>query len=121
MFSKVGRASSLALCGAALKSSMPDKAYRIYLEKGFVIAVSIQMVEGRVVGFVVRLIHIQGDEERDLARYDTAHGLPHLDLLTRDGTLKEKRWIDRLTFEQCLNAAVEDFKRNHEKYLDESQ
>ncbi len=100
---------------------MPNKAYRIYLEKGFVIAVSIQMVEGRVVGFVVRLIHIHGDEERDWARYDTAHGLPHLDLLTRDGKLKEKRWIEGLTFEQSLNAAIEDFKQNYEKYLDQNR
>ena len=99
---------------------MPDKAYRIFLEKGFVIAVSIAMVEGRVVGFVVRLIHIQGEEERDLAPYDTAHGLPHLDLLTREGKVREKRWIEGLSFGQALNMAIEDFRQNYEKYVDEN-
>lgn len=79
------------------------------------------MVEGRVVGFVVRLIHTRADEERDLARYDTAHGLPHLDLLTREGKLREKRWIEELTFEQSLNAAIEDFEQNCEKYLDQNR
>jgi hypothetical protein len=100
---------------------MPDKGYRIFLENGFVIAVSIQMVEGRVVGFVVRLIHISGQNERDLARYDTAHGLPHLDLLGQDGKLKEKRWLQGVSFEQALTAAIEDFKENHEKYLGQSR
>jgi len=99
---------------------MPDKAYRIFLEKGFVIAVSIEMIEGRVVGFVVRLIYIQGEEERDLARYDTAHGLPHLDLLTREGKIKEKRWIEWLSFGEALNVAIADFKQNYEKYLAEN-
>ena len=97
---------------------MPDKAYRIHLEKGFVIAVTIEMVEGRVTGFVVRLIHTDGESERDLRRYDTAHGLPHLDLLTRKGKLKEKRWFGDVSFEEALNMAIEDFKANYEEYLD---
>lgn len=74
------------------------------------------MVEGRVVGFVVRLIVIRGDEERDVARYDTAHGLPHLDLLTREGKVIEKRWIEGLSFGEALNLAIEDFKQDHENY-----
>ena len=76
--------------------------------------------KGRVVGFVVRLIHIRGEKEWDLARYDTAHGLPHLDLLTREGKVKEKRWIEGLSFGQALNLAIEDFRQNHEKYVDEN-
>ncbi|MHB8523806.1 MAG: DUF7718 family protein [Limisphaerales bacterium] len=95
---------------------MPDKAYRIYLEKGFVIAVSIQMADGRVVGFVVRLLRGEGGNERDVARYDTAHGWPHLDLLTPTGDLREKRWMKARTFGEALTLAVEDFRLNYENY-----
>jgi len=52
-----------------------------------------------------------------VARYDTAHGKPHLDLLSASGTLKAKRWLDVDNFEQALTLAIEDFKLNYEEYL----
>ena len=55
--------------------------------------------------------------EVDVARYDTAHGKPHLDLLSASGTLKAKRWLDVDNFEQALTLAIEDFKLNYEEYL----
>ena len=100
---------------------MPDKDYEIVLPSGARVIVSIRMVGGRVVSFVVRLVIHQTNGERDVARYDTAHGKPHLDLLDRSGKVKEKRWLDIDDFETALTHAVEDFKANYEEYLDQNR
>jgi hypothetical protein len=96
---------------------MPDKNYEIQLNVDARIIVSIKMVGGRVVSFVVRLVARKGNREIDVARYDTAHGKPHLDLLGASGTLKAKHWLDVDSFEQALTLAIEDFKLNYEEYL----
>ena len=96
---------------------MPDKDYEITLAPGNRIVVSIKMVGGRAVSFVVRLTVRTNGKESDVARYDTAHGWPHLDLLGPTGRVKEKRWLDVDDFETALTHAIEDFKVNYEKYL----
>jgi hypothetical protein len=96
---------------------MPDKDYEIALPSGARIIVSIKMIGGRVVSFVIRLVATRAGREYDAARYDTAHGWPHLDLLAPSGGVREKRWLDIDDFEKALTHAIEDFKRNHEEYL----
>ena len=96
---------------------MPDKDYEIALPSGARIIVSIKMVGGRVVSFVVRLVARRASREYDVARYDTAHGKPHLDLLAPSGRVTEKKWLEINDFETALTVAIEDFKVNHEKYL----
>jgi len=103
-------------CGACHYGDVPDKDYRIYINDHLIIAVSIQMVGGQVVSFVVRLTDARGGEERDLARYDTAHGWPHLDILTRSGNLKSKHWMKAGTIDDALTQAIIDFKENHDRY-----
>ena len=96
---------------------MPDKDYEITLSPSSRIIVSIKMVGGRVVSFVVRLVVDDRGRQRDVARYDTAHGKPHLDVLDSSGRVRMKQWLDIDDFETALTHAVEDFKVNHEKYL----
>lgn len=55
--------------------------------------------------------------ERNVARYDTAHGMAHLDILNARENLVEKRWLGGMSFEDALTFAIEDFKNNHEDYL----
>lgn len=98
---------------------MPDKDYEIVLPSGARIVVSINMVGGRVVSFVVRLIAHGGEAEHDAARYDTAHGKPHLDLLGHSGRVREKRRLDIDDSETALTHDIEDFKLNYEKYIGE--
>ena len=99
---------------------MPDKEYTVRLEGDCHLVVTIRMVGGKVVSFVVRLVQIDDKGEKDLARYDTAHGAPHLDVLEPDGTLKQKIWLDGVSFEAALTLAIEDFKRNYEKYTEKN-
>ncbi len=100
------------------QTKMPDKDYEIALPSGARIMVSIKMIGGRVVSFVIRLVATCDEKDYDIARYDTAHGKPHLDLLAPSGRVMEKRWLDIDEFEAALTLAVEDFKQNHEKYID---
>ncbi len=99
---------------------MPDKEYSLLLASDCRLVVSIRMVGGKVVSFVVRLVRIGENSDVDVARYDTAHGAPHLDILGSGGVLKQKIWLDVDSFEEALTLAIEDFKRNYEKYLEKS-
>ena len=96
---------------------MPNKSFSFYLKNGCKMYVHITMAGGDVVDFVVRLVDARGEIEHDLARYDTAHGWPHLDILTPAGNLKEKIWMTPAPRAVSLNTAIENFKENHENYL----
>lgn len=98
---------------------MPSKDYRIWLSDSAYIVVDLTMFKGQVVSFVVRLMAIQGGREYNVARYDTAHGAPHRDRLDRKGAVREKQWVFGLDLDAALNYAVEDFKNNYERYLEE--
>ena len=75
-------------------------------------------VDGIVVSFVVRLMYInEGLELLDIARYDGAHGVPHLDQMDHKGRLIQKLWIPRLDFDLAVEYALEDFKKNYETRL----
>lgn len=99
---------------------MPDKEYSVLLASDCRLVVTIKMVGGKVVSFVVRLVHLLADRDEDVARYDTAHGAPHLDILGRGGNLERKIWLDVDSFEDALTLAIDDFKRNYESYLKKS-
>ena len=99
---------------------MPDKEYSVLLAADCRLVVRIRMVGGKVVSFVVRLVRSSDDRDEDVARYDTAHGAPHLDILGPGGVLKQKVWLDVGSFEEALTLAIEDFKQNYERYLKKS-
>lgn len=77
------------------------------------------MVNGRVIAFVVRLMWIEGGRELNVMRYDTAHGMSHRDTLGRRKGLLRKDWFPDLALDIVLQKAIQDFKMNHEKYLDQ--
>ena len=70
---------------------------------------------GRIVDFVVRLMRL-GDPDVNLARYDTAHGLPHRDVLGRRRGLLRKDWLPTMTLKEALEYAIYDLKTNYEHY-----
>lgn len=96
---------------------MPSKVYTIWLNSETYIVVDFQILEGEVLAFVVRLVHIVGHEHRDVARYDTAHGRPHRDLVSPQGRLRSKSWLKNADFKEALTYAINDFKNNHENYV----
>ena len=58
-------------------------------------------MQGQMVSFVIRLEKIQEDGKwRLTARYDTCHGVPHLDVVDQNGSLVFKKWMPGLTHEE---------------------
>jgi hypothetical protein len=51
-----------------------------------------------------------------LSRFDTAHGLPHHDLLTPKGNLAKKVWWEHLNNNSALNYAIDHFKTHDQVY-----
>lgn len=96
---------------------MPSKLYTIWLNPAAYMVVDFKSLDGEILAFVVRLVHVSNNEHRDVARYDTAHGRPHCDLLSRRGRLRRKRWLRHLDFNEALTYAIDDFKANHEAYI----
>ena len=96
---------------------MPEKSYIIWLDELTYIVVEFITVDGRVVCFVVRLMRQFKEIEKCIARYDTAHGCPHLDLVDDKGRLLEKKWLLEMNLAEALRFAVEDFKDNFSYYV----
>lgn len=98
---------------------MTRKSFTNYLSECVFVSVEIDHVHGDVVSFVVRLMYRCDPHVVCMARYDTAHGCPHRDVLNASGRLIEKNWLLGLSFSEALNYAIHDFKKNHESYLSE--
>jgi hypothetical protein len=96
---------------------MPSKDYRIWLSDTAYIAVEFVMVRGRIVSFVVRLMLLENGHESNVARWDTAHGAPHRDVLGRRRGLLNKTWYVDAPADIVLRRAVNDFKRHYENYI----
>jgi hypothetical protein len=95
---------------------MPIKNYTIALAKNIECVVEFVTTKGIVIGFVVRLRVRVGKCWHEIRRYDTAHGVPHIDLLARDGEATEKIWLGQLSMDAALDFAVQDIKQNHLLY-----
>ena len=72
---------------------------------------------GRITEFVVQYESQVGDEWHPVIRYDTAHGIPHTDVMKPDGTT-EKRLLHLPNYNDALSYAEEDVKANWERYKD---
>ena len=96
---------------------MPQKDYVNWLAEEIFLAVDYETHAGRVVSFVV-LLMIQNDGNiYNVARYDTAHGTPHRDILSKSNSVIEKYWLDYMEFDEALTYAINDFKENYENYI----
>jgi hypothetical protein len=96
---------------------MGERDYLTLLVPGVRLAVEYVTIQGRMVSFVIRLEKIQEDGKwRLTARYDTCHGVPHLDVVNEKGELVLKRWMEDMDTGEAFRRAVLDFEENHEKY-----
>jgi hypothetical protein len=62
-------------------------------------------------------MRIDKETEMNVARYDTAHGTPHRDVMGRRVGLIGKTWYLESDYRKVLNQAINDFKLNYEDYL----
>jgi hypothetical protein len=82
---------------------MPEKTFTIPLSAECFLVAECFRIGPRIVNFVVR--------------YDTAHGIAHLDQLKQGGRLLQKTWLPHLDFNEVYEYALEEFKANHGHYL----
>jgi hypothetical protein len=96
---------------------VPQKDFQIWLTENVYLVIDYETDAGRVVGFVVRLMIDLDGSIYNVARYDTAHGTPHRDILTQSNNIIEKQWLIEMDFDSALTYAINDFKQNHENYI----
>jgi hypothetical protein len=91
------------------------KQFEIQLAEGFYLAVEIELLAGQITGFVVRLMKAAGPGA-NICRYDTAHNMPHRDVLGKREGLVRKDWLPGLSLKEALQFAINDLKLNYERY-----
>lgn len=89
-----------------------------YLPDGFTIYFSLKTLLGQIVSFSVVLIK----DDQCIARYDTAHGFAHRDIMGRKSAAPiGKERYDTLTLKEVFRHADEDFSENYAKYYEHYQ
>jgi len=68
------------------------KEFEVPVAADFYLAVEIESLAGQITNFVVRLMKL-ANPDVNLARYDTAHRVPHRDVLGRKHGLFRKDWL----------------------------
>ena len=96
---------------------MPERTYNIWLDEKSYLVVEFTTVDGRVVSFVVRLMLVESGSEKCVARYDTAHGCPHLDVVDTQGRLREKKWLLGMSLAEALRFAIDDLRSSYASYI----
>ncbi len=96
---------------------MALETYRIWLRDGLFIHVVFLQKDGEVLSFAVMLVEDTPAGLVNVACYDTAHGIPHRDVLGRSKGLLRKQWFPTVPLAKVLDLAIRDFKENHEAYL----
>lgn len=95
---------------------MPEKEFVIWLESGRILAWR-AIRDGELIAFrVVLLVEIQG-ETFCVSRYDTAHGIPHQDILGLRGGTLAKDWFFDSSVGEVFQHAVHDLQKNAEAYI----
>jgi hypothetical protein len=91
------------------------KQFEIPLDEAFYVAVEIKSLGGQITDFVVRLMK-KDDPSVNVVRYDTAHQIPHRDVLGRRRGLLRKDWLTGMSLREALQFAIRDVKGNCERY-----
>ena len=81
---------------------MPDSAFNIWLENDVRILIIRSTQKGRYVSFAVFLTIQTEQGWVDVARFDTAHGIPHQDVLGKKAGFLQKIWYDDIYSERSI-------------------
>jgi hypothetical protein len=95
---------------------MPEKEFKIWLEDGLVLTWRESGAGGITAFRVVLLVEFDG-EVQCVARYDTAHGIPHQDVLGRKGGLLAKNWFFEYALDEVFEYAIDDLQKNAKQYI----
>lgn len=96
---------------------MPETQFIIWLEKDVKILVFRNTQRGRYTSFAVVLTHQTEAGWVDVGRFDTAHGVPHRDVLGKKAGLLQKIWYDDVPPKSVFHIAIEMFKTNYKSII----
>jgi hypothetical protein len=89
-----------------------------YLPDDFTIYFYLKTLLGQIVSFSVVLIK----DDRCIARYDTAHGFAHRDIMGRKSAAPiAKQRYDAWSLKEVFSHADQDFSENYARYYEEYQ
>ncbi len=74
--------------------------------------------DGRLVSFLLQYETVLNGEIAPITRYDTAHGVPHQDILDRRQRIVEKRWLYEVRLKDAFRRGDKDLRANCCRYKD---
>jgi len=92
-----------------------QKTYLRYLTHEDRVRCQIELERGQVTKFVIQYEILDRSEWAAVTRFDTYHDVVHRDLISPDGTVI-KKWFLQLNFDEGLTFAYNDIENNWEKY-----
>ena len=92
-----------------------QKTYFRYLTHEDRVRCQIELEKSQVTKFVIQYEILVQDEWAAVTRFDTFHDAVHRDLISPDGKIS-KRWFLQLNFDEGLTFAYNDIETNWEKY-----
>ncbi len=96
---------------------MPESTFEIWLSEETKILIFRRTERGRYTSFVVVLMHLLDDRWFDVGRFDSAHVVPHQDVLGKKSGLIQKIWYDTLSPKQAFKSAIKTFQEHHENII----
>jgi len=97
---------------------MPEKTFIIWLNAETRILVYRVTDRGRYVSFAVILTILSEEGWTDVGRFDTAHGIPHRDILGKEKGLLQKIWYDDLSPRNVFHLAISTFKEQYRDIIE---
>jgi hypothetical protein len=91
------------------------RTYFRYLTNEDRVRCEIELEKGEVRKFVIQYEIFVQDRWAAVTRFDTFHNAVHRDLISPDGTIA-KRWFLQFNFDEGLTFAYNDIENNWEKY-----
>ncbi len=92
---------------------MPDTSFIIWLDGQTRILVHRTTDRGRYASFAVVLTVLSPLGWIDVGRFDTAHGVPHRDILGHRAGLLQKVWYDDISPKRVFHLAIETFRSEY--------
>ena len=93
---------------------MPEKEFEIWLDDVTRLLIRRETDRGHLVDFAVILVALIDGRWVDIGRFDSAHGLPHEDVLGRRAGLIEKIWYDETSGREVFQLAIQRYREEYE-------
>ena len=91
------------------------KTYFRYLTHEDRVRCKVELEKAHVERFVIQYEIFADEEWAAVTRFDTSHEAMHRDLISPDGIVR-KKWYLQFDFDEGLTFAYNDIERNWEKY-----